>query len=164
MTCTYCERKGATVGCCQAGCEANYHFRCGLEDGASYFEDKTVYCEWHASAHTTQGKALATELCVWRTAHVDLEESRGRRTRRVDLRTAHVRVGGLTVESLGVIEPRVSDAGEALVPVGFVCSRLFWSHVDPFRVVRYRCRTRMVMPDRARKRREVKQVKSHCYF
>ncbi len=36
LLCTYCDEKGATVGCCHATCSTNYHFQCGLSDGAAY--------------------------------------------------------------------------------------------------------------------------------
>ncbi len=158
LNCTFCDGKGATVGCCQAGCDANYHFYCGVADGAVYFEDKTVYCDDHAWRHSH--RPVTTDFSVWRTVHVDLEENR-RRVKKVDLRTVKVRVGGLVVERLGEISPGVSDTKEALVPIGFACSRLFWSHVDPNRVVRYFCKTRLVRPQRKRSEKSAVRDEFH---
>lgn len=44
LQCTYCEEKGATVGCCHENCRSNYHFECGLADGAAY-KVRLVYIE-----------------------------------------------------------------------------------------------------------------------
>ena len=34
LKCSYCRKRGAVVGCLVAECSANYHFPCGIENGA----------------------------------------------------------------------------------------------------------------------------------
>ena len=144
LSCTGCGLKGATTGCCHGDCKCNYHFPCGLEDGAVYKEDKTVYCAEHARLYATKGNVV--DLDMRRTVHVDLETEMNRRKQRaVDLRTVRVKVGSLSIHSIGRLM-NVSDRKESLVPVDFVCSRLFWSTVDPRKKTRYVCRTRIVYP------------------
>lgn len=46
-------------------------------------------------------------------------------------------VGSLSVTRLGKIVPQVSDHAEAIIPSGFVCSRLFWSTIEPWKLVSY---------------------------
>ncbi len=147
LSCTRCKERGATVGCCQAGCDGNYHFACGLRDGASYYEDKTVYCARHSWKYAD--KAESTDFSVWRTVYVDLEDNK-KKSKKVDLSGVKVKVGSLLVERLGELRgPAVSDSEEALLPVGFCCSRLFWSHVEPDSVVKYWCRTKLIVPESA---------------
>nr|CAH7721605.1 unnamed protein product [Callosobruchus chinensis] len=49
----------------------------------------------------------------------------------------HFMVGSLYVKHLGRIEPLISDCSEAIIPIGFVCTRLFWSTSEPWKLVPY---------------------------
>ena len=42
LTCSRCDSRGASIGCCHEDCAANYHFSCGLAARADYKQDKTV--------------------------------------------------------------------------------------------------------------------------
>ncbi len=156
LRCTHCGSRGATTGCCHEDCPQNYHFVCGLLDGAAYKEDKTVYCHEHKGLYDDKGDAR--DFSVRRTVHVDGEEARKRSTaKRVDLRRVFVQIGALSVYSLG----RLTNYSS--VPVGFVCSRPFWSTVDPRKMVRYTCRTRLFVPKRNLKvKEEFNLTVNHC--
>ncbi|CAB4060363.1 Histone-lysine N-methyltransferase set1,Histone-lysine N-methyltransferase SETD1B-A,Histone-lysine N-methyltransferase 2B,Histone-lysine N-methyltransferase trithorax,Histone-lysine N-methyltransferase 2A,Histone-lysine N-methyltransferase, H3 lysine-4 specific,Histone-lysine N-methyltransferase SETD1B [Lepeophtheirus salmonis] len=69
LSCSYCDVKGASVGCCQEKCPINYHFMCGLKDGASYKVDKSVYCFKHAQIHSE--KEDLSDFSVRRSVFVD---------------------------------------------------------------------------------------------
>ena len=143
LTCTLCKKRGATTGCCHGDCKCNYHFACGLQDGGVYKEDKTVYCNTHQ--HLYERKPSAKDFNVARTVHVDLENEHKRKPKVVDLRSVQVKIGSMTIHSLGHLKS-VSDSEEALIPEGFICSRLFWSVKDPKRLTRYFCKTKIIEP------------------
>ena len=44
LLCTFCRSKGASVGCCHENCKSNYHFACGVKDGAAFKLNKGLYC------------------------------------------------------------------------------------------------------------------------
>ena len=44
LLCTFCRSKGASVGCCHDNCKSNYHFTCGVKDGAAFKLNKGLYC------------------------------------------------------------------------------------------------------------------------
>lgn len=45
--CEFCQRPGATVGCCLTSCTSNYHFMCSRAKNCIFLEDKKVYCQRH---------------------------------------------------------------------------------------------------------------------
>lgn len=45
--CEFCQKSGATVGCCLATCTSNYHFMCSRAKNCVFLEDKKVYCPRH---------------------------------------------------------------------------------------------------------------------
>ena len=152
LICTKCGERGATVGCNQKFCEANFHFECGLKDGAIYKDDKKVFCVRH---HDTKGNDLSIstmkDFRCERTVHIDVElESKKtgqRKTRLVDLRKTTTHIGSLTVNSIGHLKLSVSDLTNTLIPVDFECTRLYWSTLDPTSKVKYKCYISLVLPD-----------------
>ena len=135
LFCTRCNGRGAVTGCCQQHCLANYHFECGLQDGAAYKEDKTVYCPKHAPNHAK--KRDTDDFSVRRTVYIDLEgEGTRKKQRTVDLRTAKFCVGSLVVTSLGELGTGSDYGPDAVVPLGYECNRNYWSTLDPTRMVR----------------------------
>lgn len=87
----------------------------------------------------------ATDFRVPRTVHLELESRKKQKW--IDLRTVRVYIGSLQIEQLGYLHPKASDSKDNLVPVGFSCSRFYWSTRDPTRIVRYNCRTKLVSRD-----------------
>ncbi|XP_025268901.1 uncharacterized protein LOC112639372 isoform X2 [Camponotus floridanus] len=49
LTCSYCKKIGATLGCCNVRCRRTFHFPCGLKDGSlyQYFGEFRSYCINH---------------------------------------------------------------------------------------------------------------------
>ena len=154
LTCTQCGKRGATIGCNQKFCDANFHFECGIAYGATYKDDKKVFCVRHfdSKGNDPNVPKMKDFRCL-RTVHIDVEmENKNkkvcqRKPRRVDLRNITLRVGSLTVKSLGHLRLAVSDTRKSLIPIDFSCSRLFWSTFDPNRRVQYHCRINLVLPN-----------------
>ena len=89
--------------------------------------------------------ANATDFRVPRTIHLELESRKKQKW--IDLRSVRVYIGSLQIQQLGYLHPKASDSRDNLVPVGFSCSRFYWSTRDPTRIVRYNCRTKLVVRD-----------------
>lgn len=49
-----------------------------------------------------------------------------------------LRIGSLHIESLGKIDPHLSDDPKHIIPVYFRCTRLYWSTSKPWKIVQYR--------------------------
>lgn len=45
--CEFCQKPGATVGCCLTSCTSNYHFMCSRAKNCVFLDDKKVYCQRH---------------------------------------------------------------------------------------------------------------------
>lgn len=45
--CEFCQKSGATVGCCLTSCTSNYHFMCSRAKNCVFLDDKKVYCQRH---------------------------------------------------------------------------------------------------------------------
>ena len=143
LTCSRCETRGATIGCCHEDCGANYHFSCALAARADFKEDKTVYCYKHAQRHASKDnvESFSVERCVWVDLAGEEERGRARKARFVDYRSLNFTLGSLHVDSLGMIVS-ASAAKNALVPAGLSAVRTFWSTVNPRRRTKYRISTR----------------------
>uniref|UniRef100_A0A0K2VF16 Histonelysine Nmethyltransferase 2Alike [Saccoglossus kowalevskii] n=1 Tax=Lepeophtheirus salmonis TaxID=72036 RepID=A0A0K2VF16_LEPSM len=142
LSCSYCDVKGASVGCCQEKCPINYHFMCGLKDGASYKVDKSVYCFKHAQIHSE--KEDLSDFSVRRSVFVDCGSESRKKAKLVNLNNICFQVGSLTIENLGYLNLEVSDKPSVLIPLELKCSRLYWSVKDPLKIVKYHCRTRLI--------------------
>lgn len=134
LICTYCKKKGASIGCCVKECHANYHFSCAYQFGCIFMHDKTVYCKHHTVTSDSPPLASDEDLDIRRSVYVELD----RKTKKyVQPEKVQYMVGSLTVKSLGKIVSYVSDNVEAIIPCGFVCSRLYWSAQEPWKLVPY---------------------------
>ena len=151
LNCTVCGKKGATIGCCHEYCKENYHFKCGFEAGAVFKEDKSVYCSLHRKWYIDIGTQM--EFGAKRIIHIDVESemSKKKASKWVDLRNVQINLGSLTIHKLGDEVKNSSDNKEALIPVGFACSRWYWSTLDPTRKVRYYCKTSLKAKEDAKK-------------
>lgn len=47
LRCEFCQKPGATVGCCLTSCTSNYHFMCSRAKNCVFLDDKKVYCQRH---------------------------------------------------------------------------------------------------------------------
>ncbi|KAL8600048.1 hypothetical protein ACOMHN_039281 [Nucella lapillus] len=55
LTCQYCRKKGATIGCVISNCRKTFHFRCGREAGgmSQFFQQFRSYCPDHRPCQNT---------------------------------------------------------------------------------------------------------------
>ena len=105
LTCSRCDNRGATIGCCHEDCAANYHFSCGLAAKADYKQDKTVYCLKHAQRYASKEDtdSFRLERCVWVDLESEEERARARKARFVDYRQLRVSLGSCHVTHLGMV-------------------------------------------------------------
>ena len=85
-----------------------------------------MYCKTHAKYWDVKDKPDQKSFETQRTVHVDTENEKMKKTAKqiVDLRTVQVTIGSLTIDSLGdQVKPKISDTKEALIPIGYSCSR-----------------------------------------
>ncbi|KAM9385684.1 LOW QUALITY PROTEIN: histone-lysine N-methyltransferase 2A [Pholidichthys leucotaenia] len=140
LRCDYCGQSGATVGCCLTTCLSNYHFMCARAQKCVFQEDKKVYCHKHqdlASVKVVSGKGFE----VPRRVYVDFDgiNLRKKFLTGLDPECINMTIGSLQIQKLGVLT-ELSSNGRMLYPVGYQCSRLYWSTVDPRRRCKYTCK------------------------
>ncbi|XP_019948268.2 histone-lysine N-methyltransferase 2B isoform X3 [Paralichthys olivaceus] len=146
MRCERCNQTGATVGCCLTSCQSNYHFMCARSRHCVFQDDKKVYCYKHR--HLISGRMrTGQEFEVNRRVYVDFEGISPRRKFLTGLEPEliNLMIGSLQIEKLGVLTELSASKGK-LYPVGFQCSRWYWSTVNPLRRCKYTCTVREVRP------------------
>ncbi|XP_070777460.1 histone-lysine N-methyltransferase 2B [Enoplosus armatus] len=140
LRCDRCGQSGATVGCCLATCQSNFHFMCARAQNCVFQQDRKMYCFKHrdlVSAKMVSGKGFE----VPRRVYVDFEGINLRRKFLTGLEpeSINMTIGSLQIQKLGVLS-ELSSNGRMLYPVGYQCSRLYWSTVDPRRRCKYTCK------------------------
>ncbi|KAM7384412.1 hypothetical protein PAMA_011659 [Pampus argenteus] len=140
LRCDRCGQSGATVGCCLATCQSNFHFMCARAQNCVFQQDRKIYCYKHrdlVSAKMVSGKGFE----VPRRVYVDFEGINLRRKFLTGLEpeSINMTIGSLQIQKLGVLS-ELSSNGRMLYPVGYQCSRLYWSTVDPRRRCKYTCK------------------------
>ncbi|XP_044028577.1 histone-lysine N-methyltransferase 2B isoform X2 [Siniperca chuatsi] len=140
LRCDRCGQSGATVGCCLATCQSNFHFMCARAMNCVFQQDRKIYCFKHrdlVSAKMVSGKGFE----VPRRVYVDFEGINLRRKFLTGLEpeSINMTIGSLQIQKLGVLS-ELSSNGRMLYPVGYQCSRLYWSTVDPRRRCKYTCK------------------------
>uniref|UniRef100_A0A8C9VMV8 [histone H3]-lysine(4) N-methyltransferase n=1 Tax=Scleropages formosus TaxID=113540 RepID=A0A8C9VMV8_SCLFO len=146
MRCERCNQTGATVGCCLTSCQSNYHFMCARARNCVFQDDKKVFCYKHRDL--ISGKMVTgQEFEVLRRVYVDFEGISLRRKFLTGLEpeSINMMIGSLQIDKFGVLT-ELSESQGKLFPVGYQCSRWFWSTVDPRRRCKYTCRVREVRP------------------
>ncbi|KAI5087313.1 histone-lysine N-methyltransferase 2B isoform X3 [Silurus meridionalis] len=149
MRCERCGHAGATVGCCLSSCQSNYHFMCARASHCVFQSDKKVYCYKHRDLISSK---VMNGFEVLRRVYVDFEGINFRRKFLTGLEpeSINVMIGSLQVQNLGVLTELSANAGK-LYPVGYQCTRWYWSTVDPRRPCKYTCTVIDVHPSSARK-------------
>ncbi|TDH03988.1 hypothetical protein EPR50_G00147890 [Perca flavescens] len=140
LRCDRCGQSGATVGCCLTTCQSNFHFMCARAQNCVFQLDRKIYCFKHrdlVSAKVVSGKGFE----VPRRVYVDFEGINLRRKFLTGLEPEliNMTIGSLQIQKLGVLS-ELSSNGRMLYPVGYQCSRLYWSTVDPRRRCKYTCK------------------------
>ncbi|KAI7801185.1 putative histone-lysine N-methyltransferase 2B [Triplophysa rosa] len=146
MRCERCNRTGATVGCCLTSCQSNYHFMCARYRNCVFQDDKRVFCHKHRDL--ISGKIITGQgFEVLRRVYVDFEGISLRRKFLTGLEpeSINLMIGSLLVEKLGKLSELSACHGK-LFPVGYQCSRLYWSTVNPLRRCKYTFRVRDARP------------------
>ncbi|XP_075145916.1 histone lysine N-methyltransferase trithorax [Haematobia irritans] len=138
IKCSVCGNRGATVGCNVKSCGEHYHYPCARSKNCAFLADKSMYCPTHAPSANNAKVPFETQFEVLRPVYVELER---KRKKLVEPSKVQFHIGSLEVKQLGHILPRFSDTYEALVPVNFQCSRLYWSSKEPWKIVEYNVRT-----------------------
>lgn len=138
IRCAECKQKGATVGCCLKGCFETYHLPCAQKSECHFIADRTMYCKSHEIANKLNVLTNPREFEIKRSVYIEVDSKKKKFSERDKI---HFMVGSLTVLNLGKIVPCVSDHVDVLIPVGFVCSRLFWSTTEPWKLIPYRITT-----------------------
>ncbi|XP_045559441.1 histone-lysine N-methyltransferase 2A isoform X1 [Salmo salar] len=146
LRCENCQRPGATVGCCLTSCTRNYHFMCARQRHCVFLEDKKVYCQRHRDL--IKGEVVSESgFEVTRRILVDLEGISLRRKFLTGLQpeNIHMMIGSMTIDCLGILT-ELSDCERKLFPIGYQCSRVYWSTLDARKRCVYTCRILVCRP------------------
>ncbi|XP_034116270.1 histone-lysine N-methyltransferase trithorax isoform X1 [Drosophila albomicans] len=142
IKCTVCGNRGATVGCNVKACGEHYHYPCARSIDCAFLTDKSMYCPAHArnalKANGSPSVTYESNFEVSRPVYVELDR---KRKKLIEPAKVQFHIGSLEVRQLGSIVPRFSDSFEAIVPINFLCSRLYWSSKEPWKIVEYTVRT-----------------------
>ncbi|KAJ8389482.1 hypothetical protein AAFF_G00120200 [Aldrovandia affinis] len=119
---------------------------CARARNCVFQDDKKVFCQAHRDLITDK-MVTGTGFEVLRRVFVDFEGISLRRKFLTGLEpeSINMMIGSLLINSLGVLT-ELSESQGKLFPVGYQCSRWYWSTVDPRRRCRYTCKVKEVRP------------------
>ncbi|XP_071184544.1 histone-lysine N-methyltransferase 2C-like isoform X6 [Salvelinus alpinus] len=149
VRCAYCQQTGATSRCHRLRCSNAYHFTCALKAQCTFFKDKTMLCHLHRPRGSDRAVASATNhhelrcFAVFRRVYVQRDEARQMAS--IMQRGEHrhtFRVGSLVFHTVGQLLPQQMAAfhsANAIFPVGYRASRIYWSTRHGNRRCRYLC-------------------------
>ncbi|XP_052472821.1 histone-lysine N-methyltransferase 2A isoform X2 [Carassius gibelio] len=140
LQCENCHKPGATVNCCLTSCTNNYHFMCARQQQCAFLEDKKVYCQHHRDL--IKGEVVPESgFEVTRRVLVDFEGISLRRkfVNGLEPDNIHMMIGSMTIDCFGMLT-ELSDCERKLFPVGYQCSRVYWSTLDARKRCVYKCR------------------------
>nr|XP_055052439.1 histone-lysine N-methyltransferase 2A isoform X1 [Misgurnus anguillicaudatus] len=140
LRCENCHKLGATVSCCLTSCTSNYHFMCARQQQCAFLEDKKVYCQRHRAL--IKGEVVPESgFEVTRRVLVDFEgiSLRKKFINGLEPNNIHMMIGSMTIDCLGMLT-ELSDCEKKLFPVGYQCSRVYWSTLDARKRCVYKCR------------------------
>lgn len=139
IQCSYCTKRGATVGCCSKNCFNTYHFVCAKKSKCIFLESKMIYCNVHTEEFGKSSCELEENLFVNRPIYV---EQNYKRRKHLPADSIKLMIGALKIHSLGKNILSLCDEEDLTVPVDFHCSRLFWSTSEPSKMVEYDIKTK----------------------
>ncbi|XP_077064612.1 histone-lysine N-methyltransferase 2A isoform X2 [Siphateles boraxobius] len=146
LQCENCHKPGATVSCCLTSCTNNYHFMCARQKQCAFLEDKKVYCQHHRDL--IKGEAVPESgFEVTRRVVVDFEgiSLRKKFVNGLEPDNIQMMIGSMTIDCLGMLT-ELSDCERKLFPVGYQCSRVYWSTLDARKRCVYKCRILVCRP------------------
>ncbi|CAK9818707.1 Histone-lysine N-methyltransferase trithorax [Anthophora plagiata] len=138
IRCSECGKKGASVGCCAKNCSSTFHYPCARNIGLAFNDDKTVFCSLHLNNCTRKTLQNENDFSLQRPVYVELDR---KKKKYAEPSKVKVMIGSLMIDCLGTVIPEYSDTTEKIIPCDYKCSRLYWSTVNPFKIVRYYIRT-----------------------
>ncbi|KAI5699736.1 hypothetical protein M8J76_013503 [Diaphorina citri] len=139
IQCTYCSKRGATVGCCSKNCFNTYHFVCAKKSKCYFLESKMIYCNVHAEEFGKNSCKLEDNLFVNRPIYV---EQNYKRRKHLPADSIKLMIGAFKIHSFGKNILTVCDDEDLTIPVDFHCSRLFWSTREPYKMIEYDVKTK----------------------
>ena len=152
LVCSFCDRRGATIGCCKRGCPANYHFTCAIKARCFLLAGRTTFCAVHKIAAAYLAKAASLKVLVdkefERPSHAvkiakrpqDLaKENDAAEATALGARRHGIRLGSLTLLRLGriIFGAQHFHTESCIYPVGYRVCRRYWT--DKIGSVRCRC-------------------------
>ncbi|KAM3921150.1 histone-lysine N-methyltransferase 2B isoform 2-T2 [Leptodactylus fuscus] len=140
LRCEHCMKIGATVGCCLSTCQSNFHFMCARATRCCFQDDKKMFCEKHKNL--LDGSTVGDDgFDVLRRVYVDFDGINFRRKflQGLEPENIHMMIGSMKIDTLGMLTD-LSVAEGKIYPVGYQCSRLYWSTLDARRRCWYKCR------------------------
>lgn len=131
LKCFGCGRQGATVGCIKGNCNFNYHFPCAFSCGSVFTSSKEMYCCAHKDS--TKDTVANPSIELMKTLVIAPEKTKPETPAEIGDSDVCLRVGGLTVHSLGTIEQDVDGFHDEnyIMPPGYLATRIFWSSIHP---------------------------------
>ncbi|XP_050313508.1 histone-lysine N-methyltransferase trithorax [Anthonomus grandis grandis] len=143
LCCAACGSIGASVQC-QICKSLAYHYMCARKAEFKFkMIDKACFCPNHLPSESMYVIKTDDEFELNRTIFVEQSSKESRS----EAEKIICQIGSLCIISLGKIEPVLSDMTEYLIPSGFICTKLFWSIKEPWRLVSYVISTSIQNPN-----------------
>lgn len=136
VRCIVCNEKGASVGCCYRNCVKTYHFQCARKVFCIFNENKTVYCNNHASDTRCSVKDFTLERLIY----IEQEDIKRNIPINSDI---YILIGSLYISSIGHLHPLLSDSVKSILPVDFKAKRYYWSTKNPWKLIQYNWTTKL---------------------
>lgn len=136
VRCVVCNEKGASIGCCHRNCVKTYHFQCARKVYCVFNDNKTVYCNNHASGVRCSVKDFTLDRLIY----VEQEDLKQKRAESAEI---HILIGSLYISSIGRLHPILSDHVESIFPIDFKATRYYWSTKEPFKLILYSWTTKI---------------------
>ncbi|CAH8528212.1 unnamed protein product [Schistosoma guineensis] len=142
-TCTQCGLLGAGLPCYNPKCSYVYHVPCAIRIRCMFFTDRGMYCPQHQpkEIHPMQLSSLAVSRRVYISRD---ENSQVARVVHEDSDKHVVRIGGVSLHSIGQLLPHQIDSGNFhnrrnIYPTGMCSTRIYWSMRRPRSRAKYVC-------------------------
>ncbi|VDP18917.1 unnamed protein product [Schistosoma margrebowiei] len=141
--CTQCGLLGAGLPCYNPKCSYVYHVPCAIRIRCMFFTDRGMYCPQHQpkEIHPMQLSSLAVSRRVYISRD---ENSQVARVVHEDSDKHVVRIGGVSLHSIGQLLPHQIDSGNFhnrrnIYPTGMCSTRIYWSMRRPRSRAKYVC-------------------------
>ncbi|KAF7287714.1 hypothetical protein GWI33_003354 [Rhynchophorus ferrugineus] len=144
IKCSFCNKLGASLQChiCK---NEYYHFICARKANFTFKAlTKTCYCSKHQLDDSEHCLKANEDFQINRSLFI---EQYNKENERSEPESVNCTIGSLNITNLGKIEPFISDTVDAIIPTGFVCYRIFWSTIEPWKLITYVIKTSVQNPN-----------------